>query len=334
MNNQEIKVSVIVPVYNTEKYLNACLDSLVNQTLKEIEIILINDGSTDNSGKIIRQYENEYPQKFIVIEQENQGQACARNRGLERSRGIYIGFVDSDDIVEPQMFEKMYERAALKNADFVECDYGYYQFNDGVKNTLQKYVKITAKEKTYQMFLDPMIAPWNKIYKREIIIKSGVVFPERYIYEDTAFYIDLIPYIKTMEYIDEEYVQHYFRPNSTQTKKQNPRVGEMLSIVEQIILFYKKRGFFDQYFEELEYFCVKIMLCSSFGRIGMLEDKELRQIYMKKMLKIIEMYFKGFRKNKYFSRGIRNLYIKSFNKVTMHFYRYLIAFIYKRKMKL
>ena len=111
-----IKVSVIVPVYNTEEYLEKCLNSLINQTLKEIEIICVNDGSTDNSGKILKQYAKRYPQ-VKVIEQQNLKQGAARNNGVKTATGEYIGYVDSDDWVDLDYFEKLYNTAKKYDSD-------------------------------------------------------------------------------------------------------------------------------------------------------------------------------------------------------------------------
>ena len=117
-----IKVSVIVPVYNVEKYLRQCLDSLVNQTLKDIEIICINDGTKDNSVEIINEYVKKCP-NIILINQENQGLGMARNNAMKHAKGDYIAFVDSDDWVDTDMYEVLYNKAIETDADIVECDY-------------------------------------------------------------------------------------------------------------------------------------------------------------------------------------------------------------------
>ena len=121
--NLRKKVSVIVPVYNSENYLRQCLDSLVYQTLNDIEIIAVNDGSTDNSAIILEEYALKFPDKIRQFNQENKGQACARNFGLQQAKGEYIGFVDSDDSVALDLFEKMYQLARSEKADLVECDF-------------------------------------------------------------------------------------------------------------------------------------------------------------------------------------------------------------------
>ena len=117
-----MKLSIIIPVYNSEKYLDKCLTSIINQNYKNIEIILINDGSKDNSKKIINKYLKNNKKVIKYIEQENSGQAHARNRGLEIATGELITFVDSDDYVLPEIYEEMIKTLTKTNADIVMCD--------------------------------------------------------------------------------------------------------------------------------------------------------------------------------------------------------------------
>ena len=117
------KVSVIVPFYNVEGYIEKCLETLVNQTLKEIEIILVNDGSTDRSIEIVKKFIKEYPEKIVYLEKENGGLSDARNFGLKHAKGEYIAFVDSDDYIEIDMYENMYNLAEKENSDMVECNF-------------------------------------------------------------------------------------------------------------------------------------------------------------------------------------------------------------------
>ena len=117
------KVSVVVPVYNTEKYLDICLNSLVNQTIDDIEIIIVNDGSTDNSIKIIKKYMKQYPEKIVLLDQKNSGISVARNNGISIAKGEFIGFVDSDDFVELNMYENLYNAIKNTKSDIVVCDY-------------------------------------------------------------------------------------------------------------------------------------------------------------------------------------------------------------------
>ena len=126
------KVSVIVPVYGVEKYISKCLNSLVNQTLNDIEIIVVNDGTKDNSQKIIDEYVKKYPDKVKSFIKENGGQGSARNYGLKQATGEYIGYVDSDDYVELDMYEKLYNKAINDNLDIAIC--GNYNVSEDYKN--------------------------------------------------------------------------------------------------------------------------------------------------------------------------------------------------------
>ena len=132
MKMNKYKVSIIIPVYGVEKYVSKCLESLVNQTLNDIEIIVVNDGTKDNSQKIIDKYVKKYPDKVKSFIKENGGQGSARNYGLKQANGDYIGYVDSDDYVELEMYEKLYNKAISDNLDIAIC--GNYNVSEDYKN--------------------------------------------------------------------------------------------------------------------------------------------------------------------------------------------------------
>lgn len=184
-----IKVSVIIPIYNVEKYLAKCLESLVNQSLKELEFICINDGSTDKSLEILNSYAAK-DKRFTIISQENLGQGIARNKGIELALGEYIGFVDPDDWVEPQMFETLYTKAKNLDLDIIECNY-FDNFGDGRERkkwqTRYKTEKVFnwRDEKSY-LFTHP-IATWNKLFKSELIKKHNIIFSNGKCGEDHCF---------------------------------------------------------------------------------------------------------------------------------------------------
>ena len=131
-----IKISVIIPVYNVEQYLRECLESVINQTLSELEIICINDGSTDSSLDILREYEQK-DNRIIVINKDNEGQAAARNIGISMAKGEYIGFLDSDDYIDSNFYEKLYNAAKKYKAD-IACT-NLYRFSDSKRYYLIKY---------------------------------------------------------------------------------------------------------------------------------------------------------------------------------------------------
>ena len=134
----DIKVSIIVPVYNVEAYLERCLDSLVNQTLQDIEIIVVNDGTKDNSQAIIDEYVKNYPGKVYGYIKENGGLSDARNYGIPYAKGEYVAFVDSDDYVDVTMYEKLYNKAVEQGSEMVVC--GYFKVDDS-NNTMKSAQK-------------------------------------------------------------------------------------------------------------------------------------------------------------------------------------------------
>lgn len=306
------KVSIIMPVYNTQKYLRRCLDALVNQTLKDIEIIAVNDGSTDGSLDILQEYAAKY-EMIRVISKENGGQATARNLGIKESTGEYIGFADSDDYVDVTMFEKMYSLAKQKNCDMVECYFHYLMETDGEPKVLQPRGRVREYKNQQDMLIDPQVSPWNKLYRREVLMHPDVYFPEGLIYEDTAFYIKTIPHVKSAAYLDEQLVYYFLRGNSTMNANKSQKVGNIFPVLENILEFYKKHGFYEEYKQELEYFCVKIVLCSSLSRIGRVTDKKLENELLDKSFAFINRYFPQYKQNNYFNGKI-GLYIKHVNR--------------------
>lgn len=308
------KVSVIVPVYNSEKYLEGCLEALANQTLKELEIVLVNDGSTDSSLEIMESFAKKYDGRFVIINKENGGQATARNMGILRSSGEYIGFVDSDDKVDIHMFEAMYNRAVSGKYDLVECHYHYVmeQEDKGIKE-LSTRGDIRQYESRKDMFINPMASPWNKLYKRSILIDGNITFPEGLIYEDTSFFIKTIPYIKTSSYMDNKFVYYYLRDSSTMNANKSKRVGDIFEVIEDYLKFYKDNNFYEEYKTEIEYFTVKILLCSSLSRIGRIKDRALEREFRYKTFDMIDKYFRNYRKNPYFTGKI-GMYIRLVNR--------------------
>lgn len=328
---QNPKVSIIVPVYNTEKYLKKCLDSLVCQTLEEIEIIAVDDGSTDQSGLMLDEYQNKYPQKIKVVHKENGGQASARNLAFGLCTGEYIGFLDSDDFVKPEMFEKMYRKAALADADYVACGYTDIMFDREKEVVLQEYVASKPAHQTKDMFFDALVSPFLHLYRRKLLVKSGVKFTQGYIYEDTAFYLNLIPYIKKMEVIEEPLAYRVRHANSTTTTFKKEKVSNIFPVLQDSVDFYKKENHDTKYKNELEYFCVKVLLCSSMQRVSRVAGYKNSVALADETLTFLKKVFPAYRKNPYFKRGIRNLYMKSYNKLTARIY--LVLFKLTNKFK-
>ncbi len=325
-------VSVVVPVYNTEKYLKRCLDALVGQTIphSELEIVVVDDGSTDSSPDILQEYEEKYPELIRVFHKTNGGQATARNMGIQKARGEYIGFADSDDYVDVTMYEKLLNLARSDGADLVECHY-HSMFEiaseDGSFPTYKEIGTrgtISAHEDVRELFLNPQVSPWNKLYKKSILIDNGVFFPEGMIYEDTSFYLKALPFIKKHAYLDEKLVYYSVRQSSTMTRNLGAKVGDIFKVLYDITDFYHRKGIYSKYKDELEYFCVKIAFCSNFSRIGRVPNRYLRKELFNQTFDYVNKFFPDYHKNKYF-RGKIGLYIKSVARWNCAPYAYVLS---------
>lgn len=326
-----MEVSVIVPVYNGEHDLARCLDSLVNQTLESMEIIVVDDGSTDGTPDVIRRYTDRHPDRIRAFRKENGGQGSARNLGMAEAIGEYVGFVDADDYVSTDMFECMLSAARQSDADMVTCDYTYTygDTKDAERVTLAK------PQKPIDLFFDPWAAPWNKLYRRSVLMDNGVRFPELRAYEDTAFYANAIPFTHSIANVDEAFVHQYFRESSTMNQSQDARVLLIFDVIDDIIAFYKEHGVYEQYREYLEYFCVKILFSSSVLRICQIRDRSTRRDYLERSIRKVKELFPGYRSNRFFRKGIKGLYVRSISRLTLPIYANLIYLVrYKGRKRL
>lgn len=176
-------ISVIVPVYNVEPYLRKCLDSILAQTYQDLEILVIDDGSTDGSGKICDEYAEK--ERWIrVFHTENNGLSCARNLGLDNANGDWIGFVDSDDWIEPDMFEVLLRRAQETGADVVDCGW-YWEYPDRIEEHKGKEQILSSMEAIHMLVKQEIFnGVWNRLWKRRCF--EGIRFPEGRIHEDVA----------------------------------------------------------------------------------------------------------------------------------------------------
>ena len=309
------KVSVIVPIYNVEKYLKKCVDSLVSQTLEDIEIILVDDGSTDNCGKIAKEYEEKYPKKVKYYKKENGGLSDARNYGLSYAIGDYIAFLDSDDYIEEKAYKEMYEKAVEENSDYVECNFIWEYPN---KSIIDKKLEYNSKK---EMFEKVRVVAWNKLIKRNIIVDNKLSFPKGLRYEDTEFTYKMIPYIKKFSYVDKPFV-HYVQRSNSIANNQNERDKEIFVILNNVVDFYKNNNLYEEYKEELEYTYTRILLCSSLKRICKIKEKKIRKDLIKKTWENLNTKFPDWRKNPILNNNHtrKNLYIKSVNNITYKLY--------------
>ena len=301
------KVSVIVPVYNVEKYLEKCLDSLVNQTLKDIEIIVVNDGSPDNSQNIIDRYSKKY-QSIKAYTKLNGGLSDARNYGLTKATGEYIAFLDSDDYVTYDMYEKMYQKAKSGNFDMVVCDLNYV-YDDKIVKAYSNIKNDTTNIKKTMLNLYP--AAWNKIFKRKLF-EYGVKFKKGVWFEDVEFIYRLLPYIKTIGVIHEHFNQYVQREGSI-TNTKNEKIYHYIENWNGIIEYFKENDLYEEYKDELEYSYVRYIYATFIKQVSSFEKEEYLKAVNIAIINVKE-HFPKYRFNKYFYTSLKGLYLLLFNK--------------------
>lgn len=309
------KVSVIVPVYNTEKYLKKCLETLVNQTMEEIEIIIVNDGTKDNSMTIAREFAKKYPEKIVILEKENGGLSDARNYAIPYAKGEYIAFLDSDDYVEINMYEDMYNLAKSENCDMVECNF-YWEYPKKTKEDIG-----TIYHNKREMLEKIRVVAWNKLIKREILEQTKIRFPVGYRYEDVEFTYKLIPYIEKSLILPKTLV-HYVQREDSISNSQNEKTKDIFKLLDNVIEFYKEKRLYAEYYEELEYTYTRFLFCSSLLRMVKIKDKNVKKDLLNKTWENVNINFPNWKKNSILKKNKsgKNFYMKTLNKLTYKIY--------------
>ncbi len=306
----DIKLSVVVPVYKVEQYLERSIGSLSRQSLREMEIIAVNDGSPDNCGKILARLAEKDP-RIVVLNKENGGLSDARNHGMKIARGEYLAFLDSDDFADPDLYGRLYDKAKEKNADMVACPVRYL-WQSGKEKIVSSGVWDSDNENELRLLFTRFYpAVWNKIYRRSVLEESGVVFKKGATFEDVEFSHRLFPYLKSVAAIDGAAVNYVQREGSI-TAKPDERLFDYLTNFESITAFFREKELFSSWEKELEYAASRYLLATFLKRAGGLSD-ELFEKAMKKSLAFLDENFPHRKKNPYFLKnGAKGLYLKYF----------------------
>lgn len=289
------KVSIIVPVFNTEKYLKKCLDSLINQTLDDIDVIIVNDGSTDNSEKIINEYLEKYNDKITYIYQTNSGQAKARNKALKYAKGEYISFVDSDDFVDLNMYEIMYNKAKDNDLDIVICGFNMV-YEDGRVLERSNYKELCDDNIINYILSIP--GPCAKIYKRKIWQENNIKFPEGIIYEDLAIVPCIGAYASKVENIDMPLYNYLQREASTMNfNRYNKKMEDIFPALENMKNEFIRSNTYTKYKEEIEYIYIMHLLHSASLRF-LKFDEGMK--FIDRIIQIMKSDYPNFRNNRYY----------------------------------
>lgn len=316
------EISIIVPVYNVEKYLSKCIESILNQSLNSLELILIIDGSTDGSEEICSRYSRRDP-RVIVIKKKNGGQASARNVGLNIAKGKYIGFVDSDDWIEEDMFETLYKIAEETSADISNISYNEYYENGIYKKhskTNNKEIIIHDKYQAMKTILEGELYDdiiWSKLFRRELF--NDIRFPELRRYEDTAIIYKIIDKCNKICYKDVAKYNYLRREDSTMG------IAKQLVDIENLFIYEEMYEFISAKYKNLsELVIIRIANTSMLAMNRIIYNKRFKEEKQKfyEAARILNKYFKEIITIDYYPKNVRILF--RLNKINPIFYLWII----------
>jgi glycosyltransferase involved in cell wall biosynthesis len=297
-----VKVSIIIPIYNVENYLRRCLDSIVNQSLEDIEIILVNDASKDNSLLIMNEYKNQYGHKIIIIDSKtNLRQGGARNLGINAATGEYIGFVDSDDWIETDMYNKLYTKAKLTNSDIVDCDL-YSTSGKEILSSEQSNFPDQCGELNLEKKRSLILRPGRlvtKIFKKELFTSYNIKFPENLFYEDNAVSPLVVLFANRLEKINEPLYYYFVNTTSTTKQKNSYHHFDRLQTSKIFVNEFKKRGLYERYKDEVDFRFSELFYINTVNLCLLNFDKP-EISYLTTIRGYIQSNMKNYRKNKYF----------------------------------
>lgn len=293
-----MKVSVIVPVYNTSKYLDKCISSLINQTLEDIEIIVINDGSLDNSDNVMKKYLSN--KKIRYFKRTNHGIGDTRNFGIENANGEYIGFVDSDDYVDVNTYLDAYNYAESNNLDILVWNYyKVFESNNNLEKVDICYDGISNMKDNPTLLFSINYAPWNKLFKKDFFVKYK--YPKCK-YEDFA----ILPYIfceaKRIGKIN-NYYNYYLIRGKSETTTVDSRVFDIFDILEKHYYYFYKNKYLDICYDEIEYYFVKILTNYIIQQRCQIKYKD-SLLFIDKAYYFLDNRFPNWKKNKYYKKNI------------------------------
>lgn len=289
-----MKLSVIVPVYKAEEYLNECVDSILNQTMSDLELILINDGSPDRSGEIMADYAARYPGKIKTITLENGGQGRARNFGIDLAQGEFLSFIDSDDYIAPDMYEHMLSAIEENDADIAVCDMEK-RFPDGRR----EYVNSALSD-------NPLAAAGSscdKVFRRSLV--GDIRYPTGLWYEDFAFSAKLLMKSHKTVFVKEPLYIYRCGQASTMNNNNTRKNLDIISIMEDIRAFAEENG----YLAAFDYLLINHVLLESIKRVAAQNSPEKREI-IKTLRDYVRKYIPELKSNKTFQaepRGRRTV---------------------------
>ena len=314
------KLSVIVPCYNTKEYLPTCIESIIANKVKDMEVILVNDGSKDDTLDVIKEYAKSNPKIIKYIDKKNGGLSDARNAGIEKATGEYVAFIDSDDYIDSNMLEEMVKKAISGNYDIVTCDVKMIYDDHEIYVNLGYSKDLLNKEEIKNVMYNFYPAACNKIYKRELL--DRIKFKKGILYEDVEFIYRLLPNVNTIGVVSGVYYNYLQRENSI-TYTYNERLYDLVNNFDGIFEYYENNNIFLEYKDELEYVYVRYLFATFMKRLAKTKNKKLYNDGYKYVIDKVTKRFPDYKKNKYMKCSKKGIYLKRFNKLIANIIFYI-----------
>lgn len=317
-----MKLSLIIPMYNVAGYLRQCLDSVVNQTLEDMEIIIVNDGSTDEGPAIAQEYADRYPGRVILLHKQNGGLSDARNYGIPYAKGEYIAFLDSDDFVDADLYRQMTELMDREHCDVAVTDIEYW-YSDPSRRFIMKGLSERGKpDRNKQALMSPMFA-WNKVYRAEWFREKALRYPLGLWYEDLPVTTVIFAESGTIGCLD-RCMMHYRQHEGSIMSSSSDRVREIFDILMMVRENFSRNGLMERFHDEIEWLHIENLRL--YGMFRFMRSSGFPELYTQ-ATDILETCFPHWRKNPYIrdlSRKNR-IFLLTLNRLNAGIYRNMIV---------
>ena len=308
-----MKVSLIVPMYNVEKYIEDCLNSLEKQTLSDMEVILIDDGCTDHTIDKVQPYLERHPKLFKLFHKENGGLSDARNYGIPYATGKYIAFLDSDDFVDETLYEDLANKMD-EGYDVVVTDIEYWYEDVSKRFVMKGLSDIDAPSIQKRALLSPMFA-WNKMYVTSLFQEEEYRYPLNTWYEDIPVTTMIFAKAKKIGYLNQCHIHYRQREGSIMSKVNSPRIKEIFQVMESVRENFEREGLYKEYFDEIEYLHIEHLRL--YGMFRFIRSNQWKELY-ETSNRVMMACFPNWKKNKYikYLNNKNQLFLKWYNRYT------------------
>lgn len=283
------KVSIIVPIYNAEQYIKRCLDALANQSLDDYEVILINDGSTDGTLEILNKYNSKHPNIFKIISTPNGGQGKARNEGVKYAKGEFLAFADSDDFMEPGMYEELYNFAVKFQYDLVVCSYYRVNSQGEICNIELKSLDDITMINT---------SPWNKLFRRDIWIEKSIYFAEKLWYEDVLAIYQYAFSCSNIGFYNKPLYNYVYREHSS-INVYNEKVRDIFSVLDELYSYLEQNKILELKYDQVEAVFILHGILGHLSRCAVEPSFIKRNQYIQEATKYLNCKFPRYLENRY-----------------------------------